>query len=75
MFNPTHLPSFFSQWLLELMVFFWYSENDNPQLSGEVVSFLQIDKKTKHKEEIRKTVLEDCHITFFPLQTTDTGPS
>jgi len=54
--------------------FFWYSENDIPQLSWEVVSFLQIDKTTKHKEEIRKTVLEDCHITFFPLQPPDKGP-
>jgi hypothetical protein len=64
--------SFFSQWLLELLLFFFFAgipNNNSPQLSLEVVSFLQIGKTTKHNEQIRKTLLETCHITFLPLQT------
>jgi hypothetical protein len=45
-------------------------KNNNPQLSWQIVSFFQIGKTTKHNEQIRKTLLEDCHITFPPLQTT-----
>jgi hypothetical protein len=53
-----HLPSpsyFFSQWLLQLLLFFaCVLKNSNRLLYWEVASVLLIGKKTKDREKIRK---------------------